>query len=42
MSDTKWRKLFEAVDEAGLRPQRIGAKFIESDAVSQLDASKNR
>jgi hypothetical protein len=36
MSDTKWRKLFVAVDEAGLRPQRIAAKFLESERVSQM------
>jgi hypothetical protein len=36
MSDTKWRKLFVSVDEAGLRPQRIAAKFIESEHISQL------
>lgn len=33
MSDTKWRKLFVAVDDAGLRPQRVAIKFIEVDKV---------
>ena len=36
MSDTKWRKLFVAVDEAGLKPQRIEMKLIESDQIRQM------
>ncbi|MBX9665401.1 DUF6678 family protein [Novosphingobium sp.] len=36
MSDTKWRKLFSAVDEAGLSPKRIVAKFIDRQHVSQM------
>jgi hypothetical protein len=29
MSDTKWRKLFTAVDDAGLRPEQVVIKFVE-------------
>ena len=30
MSDTKWRKVLTAVDQAGLAPQRIMVKFIDA------------
>jgi hypothetical protein len=36
MSDTKWRKLLAAVDEAGLQPHRIAAKFIDTEQVRQM------
>lgn len=36
MSDTKWRKIFAAVNEAGLSPQWIAAKFIESEHIGLL------
>ncbi len=36
MSDTKWRKLFEAVGEAGLSSEQILVKFIESDEPKRM------
>jgi hypothetical protein len=36
MSDTKWRKLFAAVDEAGVRPERILVKFMRAPQPAEM------
>lgn len=36
MSDSKWRKLFAAVDRAGLAPERILVKFIDVGDIKSM------
>jgi hypothetical protein len=36
MSDSKWRKLFAAVDQAGLAPERVLVKFIDVDDIKSM------
>lgn len=40
MSDTKWRKLFTALDEAGIGLEQATVKFVETDNIHTVQMPK--